>query len=622
MNLSPPTRPSDDPRVLDVPVLIIGGGGAGLTASVFLSDLGVGSLLVERHATTSIQPKAHILNARTMEIFGHHGLARDIYAEGSPPANCGAMAWLTSLGGDEPYDRKVLHRADAYGGGDLAERYAEASAYPHANLGQRWLEPLIRRHAEERNPGGIRFGHEMVEFEYDGADGGSVTATILDRAADRTYRVRAGYLIAADGGRSVSKRLGIRMLGTPTFLEWINLHIRADFSEFIPFDDTVVNRVSSLADDGSLEHCGVVPMGPKRWGRHSEEWTLMFSRPPGTREAAELDDETVVKMVRRTLKLPQDHPMEVQSISRWPVEGTVAEHFRAGRVFLVGDAAHRHPPSGALGLNTGVQDSHNLAWKLARVLSGDAAPALLDSYEAERRPVAERVVERALFSLFNQIAFTAGTGVVPGARPEWNRAQMTALFSDTPDGRTRRAVLAEYFETNRITTAHLGLEMGYDYADAGFVTGDGTERPEPDPLGLEYVQSCRPGGRMPHAWLRRGGERTATHDLIDHGAFLLLAGARGESWVRAAAEVSGTHGPAVTAHAVGPDHEVADPDGVWAALRGHGEDGAVLVRPDGFVAMRLSSASPDPVRELRRGLDVALGRAVPVTAAPGAEGDR
>jgi 2,4-dichlorophenol 6-monooxygenase len=595
-----------------VPVLIVGGGGAGLSASVFLSDLGIDSLLVERHVTTSIQPKAHILNARTMEILGHHGLAQDVYAEGSPPENCSAMAWLTSLGGEEAYDRKVLHRADVYGGGVLADRYAKASAYRHGNLGQRWLEPLIRRHAEVRNPGGVRFGHELVEFEEDRE---GIAATVLDRTTDRAYRVRAQYLIAADGGRTIGKRLGIRMLGTPTFLEWINLHIRADFSEFLSFDDTVVNRVSSLADDGGLEHCGVVPMGPKRWGRHSEEWTLMFSRPPGTREAAELDDETVVKMVRRTLKLPQDHPMEVQSISRWPVEGTVAEHFRAGRAFLVGDAAHRHPPSGALGLNTGVQDSHNLAWKLAHVLAGDAAPALLDSYEAERRPVAERVVERALFSLFNQIAFTAGTGVVPGARPEWNRAQMTALFSDTADGRTRRAVLAEYFETNRITTAHLGLEMGYDYADAGFVGSDGTSRSEPDPLGLEYVQSARPGGRLPHAWLRRDGKPTATHDLLTHGAFLLIAGAKGEDWVSAVAELAGAYSPAITAHAVGPGHVLTDDDGAWAALRGHDEYGAVLVRPDGFVAMRFRSAAANPAAELRRALDVALGHAAQASAA-------
>lgn len=610
MNSSRRSEASD----LTVPVLIVGGGGAGLTASVLLSDLGVGSLLVERHPTTSVQPKAHLLNARTMEIFGHHGMAEDIYREGAPPENCGAMVWLTSLGGDEPYDRQVLHRADAYGGGALAEPYAEASAYPHANLGQRWLEPLLRRHAEERNAGGLLFHHELVGFTQDDT---GVTARVLDRTTQKPFTVRARYLIAADGGKTVSRALGIRMLGTPTFLEWINLHVRADFSEFIPYDDAVVNRVSSLAEDGTLEHCGVVPMGPDDWGRHSQEWTLMFSRPPGARGAAELDDETVVKMVRRTLKLPDGHAMDVQSVSRWPVEGTVAERFGDGRVFLVGDAAHRHPPSGALGLNTGVQDSHNLAWKLARVLSGDAPARLLDSYEAERRPVAERVVERALFSLFNQIAFTAGTGVVPGAHPEWNRAQLTALFADTQDGAARRAVLREYFDTNRITTAHLGLEMGYDYADAGQVSADGTEPAEADPLGLRYVQSARPGSRLPHAWLRRGAQRTSTHHLLRTGAFLLLAGSRGEGWAAAAEEVARRYRIPLTAHTVGPGRDIEDPDGVWSALRGHGEDGAVLVRPDGYVAMRRFARDDDPEDVLRRSLHLALGRETSAAAGKG-----
>ncbi|RSS80401.1 FAD-dependent monooxygenase [Streptomyces sp. WAC06614] len=615
MNAHP--RPAAADR--EVPVLIVGGGGSGLTASLALSDLGVPSLLVERHPSTSVQPKAHILNARTMEIFHHHGVAEDIYREGSPLENTGAMVWLSSLGGDEPYDRKVLHRAAAYGGGELAERYARASAQPHANLGQRWLEPLLRRHAEERAPGGLLFHHELLDLAEDAS---GVTATVLDRGTGRTSTVRAAYVVAADGGKTVGRMRGIPMEGTPTFLEWINLHVRADFSPFIPYDDAVVNRVSSLSDDGTLEHCGVVPMGPRRWGRHSQEWTLMFSRPPGAQGAAELDDETIVKMVRRTLKLPDDHPMEVESISRWPVEGTVARDFRSGRVFLVGDAAHRHPPSGALGLNTGVQDAHNLAWKLALVLGGQADGALLDSYQAERRPVAERVVERALFSLFNQIAFTAGTGVVPGARPEWNRAQMTALFSDTPDGATRRAVLREYFDTNRITTAHLGLEMGYDYADAGFVSPDGTPRPQVDPLGLLYPQAARPGSRLPHAWLHHEGVRVATHRLHRvPGSFLLFAGARGQVWRDAAQRLAERYGVTIDAYAVGAQGGPWDADGDWHRLRGHDEDGAVLVRPDGFVAMRRLSVCADPARTLEEGLRTALGHGA-ASAAAGTGGRR
>ncbi|WP_328308011.1 FAD-dependent monooxygenase [Streptomyces sp. NBC_00442] len=596
MNAAPRSGPSDR----HVPVLVVGGGGSGLTASLILSDLGIASLLVERHPTTSIQPKAHILNARTMEIFGHHDVADDIYREGAPPENCGAMVWLSSLGGEEPYDRKVLYRTSAYGGGEEAERYARASAYRHANLGQRWLEPLIRRHAEKRGPGELLFHHELTSLDEDES---GVSATVRDRTSGDSFQVRAAYVIAADGGKTVGRMRDIPMTGTPTFLEWINLHVRADFSPFIPYDDAVVNRVSSLAEDGTLEHCGVVPMGPRNWGRHSEEWTLMFSRPPGDPGAADVDDATTVKMVRRTLKLPDDHPMEVESISKWPVEGLVAERFRSGRVFLVGDAAHRHPPSGALGLNTGIQDVHNLAWKLARVLNGQAGESLLDSYEAERKPVAQRVVERALFSLFNQIAFTAGTGVVPGARPEWNRAQMTALFSDTPDGDTRRAVLREYFDTNRITTAHLGLEMGYDYAGAGFVGADRATYPKPDPLGLVYEPTSSPGARLPHAWLRCGTERVSTHHLLAQpGAFLLLAGARGEGWLTAAARLSASYGVPVAAHAVGAAGGPVDEEGEWAGLCGHDRDGAILVRPDGFVAMRWLSRVHEPAQALAEAL--------------------
>jgi 2,4-dichlorophenol 6-monooxygenase len=606
--MSAPSRPSPSPHV-EVPVLIVGAGGSGLTASIFLADLGVRSLLVERHRSTSRQPRAHLLNARTMEVLGQHGLAEYVYRAGAPKENCGAMVWLTSLGGDGPLDRRVLYRTSAYGGGDLEPAYTKASAYRHGNLGQRWLEPLLVEQARRRHPDGVLFGHELVDFAAH-EDGVSATVVDLDSGGE-PITVHARYLIGADGGRTIGNALGVRMLGTPTFLDWVNLHVRADFSEFIPYDDAVVNRIACLTDDGRLEHCGVVPMGPNRWGRHSEEWTIMFCVPPGGRRGDDLDDDSVVRAVRDTLKLPADHELDVLSISRWPVEGKVAERFRCGRVFLVGDAAHRHPPSGALGLNTGIQDSHNLAWKLAAVLHGHADEELLVSYEAERRPVAQRVVERALFSLFNQIAISAGTGIMPGAGLEWNHAQLEALFSDTPDGETRRALLFEYFNTNRIATAHLAVEMGYDYADAGFVVPDGSARPSADPMGLLYPQTARPGHRMPHAWLTRrtarGTERVATHDLVSPGHFVLLAGNAARSAPDAAVPLAEQYGVKVIELAVGADHDLRDEDGEWTRLRGHDEHGAILVRPDGFVAMRLPTACPDYRTAIEEGLRTALG---------------
>jgi 2,4-dichlorophenol 6-monooxygenase len=588
---------------VEVPVLVVGAGGSGLVAALCLADLGIDALLVERHSSTSQQPRAHLLNPRTMEIFAQHGLADDIYDEGVPIEHCGAMVWMTSLGGDGPTDRRVLHRAPAYGGSGLRAASERASAYRHGNLGQLWLEPLILRHLERRPTGRRLFRHELVGVDL---EDDRVTATVVDREHSTTLNVRARYMIAADGGKTVGGAIGVQMLGTPTLLDWITLHVSADFSEFLPYDDAVVNRITSLSAAGELEHCGVVPMGPTRWGRHSEQWTIMFCVPPGARHD---DAVTVVAKVRGILKLPDRCDMKVHSISHWPVEGRVADRFRVGPVFLVGDAAHRHPPSGALGLNTGIQDAHNLAWKLAAVLHGQAPERLLDRYEAERRPVSERVVERAMFALFNQIAMTSAVGVMAGASPEWNRTQLEALLSDSVDGQVRRLLLDEYFRTNRITTAHLGMELGYDYAQAGFVAEADCDGPPRDPLGVEYTQTSLPGHRLPHAWLQRGDRRVATHQLVTAGRFLLLAGSSGSAWLDAAEALSDASGVPIAAYAVGPAGELGDHDGVWGSLRGHDEHGAILVRPDGFVAQRHSGVEADPAEVLEHSLRIALGQA-------------
>jgi 2,4-dichlorophenol 6-monooxygenase len=588
--------------VIDVPVLIVGGGGSGLTMSVFLSDLGVKSLLVERHPTTSIHPKAHVLNCRTMEILHQHGLADEIYRLGTPAQNFGAMAWMTSLGGDRPFDRRLLYRTEAYGGtpgSELEARREKVCGNRYGNLSQRWLEPMLLREGLNRNPDGLLLHHEVVDIVQD-HDG--VIATVNDRTNKRSCKVRAKYLVAADGGKTVGPALGAVMQGTPTFQTWISLHVRSDLSAYIPFDDTMMNRVCSLSDDGTrLEHCGVVPMGPTRWGRHSEEWQILLCIPPGDEHRVNVDDNATVEIVRRIMRLPNDHPIDLHSASRWSVEGTVADRFRVGRVFLVGDAAHRHPPAG---LNLGIQDSHNLAWKLAAVLD-NASPTLLDSYEAERRPFAQRVVGRAQFSIFNQLAIAAGTGVVNGAQPEWNRSQLQALFADTVDGAVRRQVMFEYFNTNRVTTEHIGLEMALDYADAGFVTADGSPPLDADPMGVTYQQSSRPGHRLPHAWLLRSGvDRVATHSLNTPGTFLLLAGNHPEKWLEAASTLNDQQ---LVVRAIGADQELRDPDGSWAELRGHDDDGALLVRPDGIVVMRNATGCAAPHVELESALRTARG---------------
>jgi 2,4-dichlorophenol 6-monooxygenase len=587
----------------EVDVLIVGGGGCGLASAVMLADLGVDALLVERHPTTALLPKAHIVNPRTMEIFHTHGVAADVRRLGAPPEQNAAARWYTSLGGEEPWQGRFVHHTDAWSGGQLAEHYRTLTRWRHGNLPQKHLEPLLRRHAEERNPAGIIFGTELVDLT-EHASG--VTATLNDRDTHATSTVHARYVIAADGGKTVGSMLGIAMEGPEPFVDTISVYFRADLSPYFDNDDAVLRFVVRPTPEGAWMRTGCLAMGPTRWDRHSEEWVVTITIPVG-HEHDEVDAEQAAAGVRERLNLP-DLELEVLRHSRWQIESLLAERYREGRVFLAGDAAHRHSPHGGLGLNTGIQDAHNLTWKLAAVIHGAADPALLDTYETERRPVARRNVDFATFAFFNHLAVGAGFGVLPGAPVEHNRAALVALYADTIDGEMRRARLREFFDTLRMEFGAADIELGFAYGDSPAVVADGTPPPLRDAFGHNYIQTSRPGHRLPHAWFERRGQRVAAHDLLRPGAFLLLAGDRGEDWVAAAERAATTAGITIDAHRVGPDGELRGADDAWYGLRGHDARGALLVRPDGHVGFRAPTGVADPDTALERALDTLLSR--------------
>jgi 2,4-dichlorophenol 6-monooxygenase len=323
-------------------------------------------------------------------------------------------------------------------------------------------------------------------------------------------------------------------------------------------------------------------------------------------ERPEYTAEDAIEELRTLMKLP-DLEITNMQLSHWLIESVYAERFQVGRVFLAGDAAHRHSPMGGLGLNTGIQDAHNIAWKLAAVINGFAEPALLRTYESERLPVGRRRVEFATFSFFNHLSVAGAFGMLPGASDEHNRDVLERLFSDSRDGETRRSQLSEMIFTLRREFQHADIDLGFEYADSPAVVPDGSEAPPRDPVGHDYVQVARPGHRMPHAWLERDGEPIPTHDLVDPGAFLLLAGNDGLAWSEAAERISRELEVPLNAYRVGPEADLVDRDGAWAELRGHAPDGAILVRPDGHVAFRATSISGDTEDELRGALEVALG---------------
>src|SRR5262245_5867530 len=372
---------------IDVPVLIVGGGGAGLTASMLLSQLGVETLLVSALPTTSVLPKAHVLNQRAMEILTDVGVADEIYRRGTPPEQMRYTAYYVGLAGPDPIYGRQLGRMESWGAGGRDLDWAAASPCRQANLPQIRLEPILKARAEALAPGRVRFNTELVDLEQD-ADG--VTATVRDKATGAETLVRARYVLACDGGRTVGRLLGVEMQGPRDVMRIVSIYMSADLSRWAGDPDVLI-RWLWIPHRGSL--ATLVPMGPHHWGPDSEEWVFHLNYE--TNDTRAIDDAQVVADMKDALGLPELDP-KVHVVSRWALEGILADRFQVGRVFMVGDAAHRHPPTGGLGLNSAIHDAHNLCWKISAVLGGHASEELLTTYEAERRPVDARNVQRSM----------------------------------------------------------------------------------------------------------------------------------------------------------------------------------------------------------------------------------
>ncbi len=572
----------------EVPVLIIGGGGCGLSASIFLSNLGVEHLLVERHASTSLLPKAHYLNR----------VADAILAVAAPIEKFGKVRWTTSLGGDGPLDRRVIHEMDAFGGGALRPRYEADSACLSSNYPQLRLEPLLREQAERRAPGRIRYHHEVTGWEQ-GDDG--VTVAVRNRDAGEDLTIKARYVIAADGGRTVGPKLGVQMAGPRNMVDMVSTHFSCDLSEHWD-DGTLINWFLNPEGADSWGSGVVVQMGPT-WGRHSEEFVLHFAFR--TDDDERFNEEAIIPRMKELLKLPDIEP-KVHKVSHWILERIVAQQWRYGDIFLAGDAAHRQPPTSGLGLNTGIQDAYNLTWKLAEVLAGRAGDALLESYETERKPVSTDGADWALLTFMNHGVVDAGIGLVPGAPVEVNTGAFHALFSDTRLGRALRARAEVTIGTQSWEFQAHDVEIGFTY-EGGAVVDDGSAPVARDDMGRIYTASTKPGHRLPHAWLDRDGHRLSTHDLAgQHGGFVLITGTQAHPWAEAAAAAAEKTGVTIKVVPIGGAYR--DAEGTWARVRQIGEGGAILVRPDSHVAWRSPATAPDPAGVLTDALCSVLGR--------------
>jgi putative polyketide hydroxylase len=506
-------------------VLVVGGGLVGLSTAVFLAWRGVPTVLVERHPGSSPHPRAIGYTPRTMELFRAVGLGPRIPQ--IPPDFRLRRARVESLAGNwfeespwTPETRSIP---------DIAYSPCQGAA-----LAQDRLEPILRDRAIELGAD-IRLDTTLTDFKQD-ADG--VVASLRHRDGSE-YTMRAAYLVAADGHRSpIREALGIGRDGCGHLRTLRSVLFRAPLEEYLR------KGISQFTIDQPGFEAFLTTYGDGRW-------VLMFSDDEGR------DEDNLRSLVARAIGR-SDLEIEIVVPGRWELSALIADRFAAGRVFLAGDAAHTLPPSrGGYGANTGIEDAHNLAWKLSAVLSGRSTPDLLDTYDAERRPIAW-LRHQQIFARDDYKAYAVGgAGEMP-------------IIDDEA---------MEFGQLYR-STAVLGADDGLPPA----------LRPE--------QWAGQPGTRAPHAWVIKDDERLSTLDLFQREWVLLAADDR---WLPAATESARALGIPMECLRIGADVRPSDPGAFRTAL-GLGTAGASLVRPDGYVAWRSVDLPADPLQALTEAL--------------------
>ncbi|PEE67247.1 MULTISPECIES: FAD-dependent monooxygenase [Bacillus] len=519
-----------------VPVLIVGGGLSGLASALFLAKHNIEYLLIERHPSTAIHPKAGGLTLRTMELFRELGLEKRIKLAGKALENCRGRIAVHTIAEANKEELEQM-RATQYGNDEeLLQKIEKISPSKQTACYQIILEEMMLQ--EARTLGGeLSFYHELVSYEQNEQ---GVIATIRNRETEEESIIYCDYVIAADGAKSkIRKQLGISTEGRGTIGGYyMNIYFEADLSEFIQGDAFGFSMVLHPEVLGAL-----IPVdNERRWIYHVSYDPLKGERP---------EDFTIerCKQIIQTAIGSTNVEPEIVSVLPWKAAESTATKFQENRIFLVGDSAHIMPPTGGFGSNTGIQDAHNLAWKLAAVIKGKAKPKLLETYREERYPVAKLTTEYASSLLF-------------------------------------RAANREEGSLNNMDG--LAVTVGYQYCSEAILDESAT------PHRMDIVDlNGRPGTRAPHFWGMYKGKEVSILDLFGNH-FVLLTGVDNSSWAEAVYDVSSKLGINIKVYRVGLSGDFIAQENVFCELYGIENEGVVLIRPDGFIGWRSEKAVVNP----------------------------
>jgi 2-polyprenyl-6-methoxyphenol hydroxylase-like FAD-dependent oxidoreductase len=500
--------------------------------ALLLAQQGVRCVVLERHTDTTVQYKFRGISPRSMEVYRSLGIEAEIREHRTGDQKSGEIARAPNLASPEVH----------FQGRPWADA-ADLSPVSAATCDQYRLEPILRRHAAQRGAD-LRFGTELVDLEQNEHE---VIARIRKVGATDTEVIRASYAVAADGvAGKTRERVGVGHHGPGVLQHWVNLIFEADLQPCLQGKRFTSCFVTDI--NGSL-----LP--------REDRWLLALQYSPDRGETPEDFDQARTEQLVRKAAGRDDVRVKLFDARSWQVTAYVADRFSAGRVFIIGDAAHSMPPTGGFGGNTGIHDAHNLAWKLALVTQGIASPALLDSYDAERRPIAEGTLAQAL-------------------------ARLAAWFKNLGDRLPPPVPIADDF----------AVIFGQRYPAGAFVAEAGGELFE-DPRAPRRP----PGSRAPHVMIGP----TPVHDLVGT-RFLLLVGVDGQAWESAGVTLARESRLVVRIGRVRPDDQ-----SLQARLRdAYGMDvqGAVLIRPAGIIAWRAEHGSADATGALRAAIQRVLGR--------------